>query len=187
VLLAKLDFLDPSTEWAATYDGGVGDDLGLAVDAQSNGSLTMIGVTGYRTTATDVRQGTTFLWTDGSPTPSLRWRSTDSGGTDSRGAAINVVVGPDPANWRVYTTARVGAAGSFDWWTAHYDSATIPPSSTKDDTSHIGFSGASNGDDVPVGMTYQFLGNGHAVFVTGRSFSSVSGDDFRTIRYADTP
>jgi hypothetical protein len=96
----------------------------------------------------------------------------------------------DGTDWYIAVAGQVGTSGNLGWHTALYDgqdnpqSTSIPPRAPP-----IFYQGASNGDDVPCAIQeiIDSADNKYHLFVTGRSWSSVSGDDWQTHRYRFDP
>jgi len=155
-------------QWTYHYNGmGNADDVAheMAIDKANN-----IHLTGYSAGGGgDFDYFTLKLNSAGVK----QWQARDNGIADSTDAANDVVL--DNAG-NVYVTGRsINNNGDFDYLTIRYNSDGSRSWLAR-------YNGLSNGYDRAMDVT---VDNQGSIYVTGRSWSNNSGDDWLTIKYSD--
>ncbi len=199
-LTVRFSKADGTVQWAIEYDGPThGNDAATAIGAQAisgyigHPAQYYVYVTGVSPGSGTTSDMVTIRYSDqfelgGSILVNQDWfaryHRVVSPGFDDEGVAL---VSHAELPVEVFVTgASKSSSGDWDYVTAHYDGTIpTPPTSPKDPVwSWLSGLAGSGAHDIPasIAWTASFGPGPNNVFVTGRSFSSVSGDDFLTVR-----
>lgn len=203
MVTVRFDFATANHDASVVYDSGNGDDEGRAISYQlaKLGPLTayadVVLSAGYKSASGGGHDLDAHLYTDDYPLSGgfqPRWQSAGvNQGADDTATAVDMFLGDDidnGTNWYIAVTGQVGTTGNLGWYTALYAGQNYPTGPLATPRAFITFDGASSGDDVPVAIQEIYdntLDNKYHLFVTGRSWSSLSSDDWQTHRYRFDP
>ncbi|MBI5476310.1 MAG: SBBP repeat-containing protein [Ignavibacteriales bacterium] len=152
--------------WEKSYDGGLnGLDIAFSLAIDSSDGVIVGGA------SQNVLSGSDMLVLSYDSNGTLRWMNINPQSSNKRDAVTSVVV---DSTGNVFATGyTANQYGQFDYRTAKYD--------LNGNQKWVNlFNGQGNGDDFAISIGIDQSSN---IYITGSSFSTVSGFDFVTLSY----